>query len=208
MEVWLVRHGVTAHNREGIWQGQRDVPLAPEGRAQARRLAERLARLRLTWTTLYASDLSRALETAQIVAGRLGLAVRTDRRLREVCVGELAGLTRDEVEDRYGDYVARSQEDPWRTRFPGGETLADLQERVWTFLAELGEGRHLVVSHGGAIRAAVLKTVEAQGAVPWRLRLENTSITRLHFPEGARKGGFVHSVGDAAHLEPGWDLSG
>ncbi|ADR35693.1 phosphoglycerate mutase [Oceanithermus profundus DSM 14977] len=208
MEVWLVRHGVTAHNQNGIWQGQRDVPLAPEGRAQARRLAERLARLDLTWTTLHASDLSRALETARIVAERLGLGVRPDRRLREVCVGELAGLTRPEVQARFADYVARSQEDPWHTRFPGGETLAELYDRVWAFLNELGDGRHLVVSHGGAIRAAVLGVLEAQSAVPWRIRLENTSITRLHFPEGAAGGGFVHTVGDAAHLEAGWDLDG
>jgi len=208
VEVWLVRHGVTAHNQEGIWQGQRDVPLAPEGRAQARRLAARLARLGLTWTTLYASDLARAAETARIVAERLGLAVHTDRRLREVCVGELSGLTRPEVNARYGDYVTRSQADPWRTRFPGGETLAELYDRVWAFLNELGEGRHLVVSHGGAIRAAVLGVLEAQRATPWRIRLENTSITRLHFPEGPRAGGFVHAVGDAAHLEPGWDPDG
>jgi probable phosphoglycerate mutase len=208
VEVWLVRHGVTAHNQDGIWQGQRDVPLAPEGRAQARRLAERLARLGLTWTALYTSDLSRAAETARIVGARLGLEPRSDRRLREVCVGELSGLTRPEVQARFGDYVQRSQQDPWRTRFPGGETLAELYERVWAFLRELGEGRHLVVSHGGAIRAAVLGVLESRAAVPWRLRLENTSITRLHFPEGASGGGFVHTVGDAAHLEAGWDLDG
>ncbi|WP_456476666.1 histidine phosphatase family protein [Oceanithermus sp.] len=204
MEVWLVRHGVTAHNQEGIWQGQRDVPLTPEGREQARRLAERLARLGFVWTTLYASDLSRAEETARILGERLGLAVRRDRRLREVCVGDLAGLTRDQVQARFGDYVERSRRDPWNARFPGGETLAELYERVWAFLSELGDGRHLVVSHGGAIRAAVLGVLEAESAVPWRIRLENTSITRLHFPEGTRGGGYVHAVGDAAHLEPGF----
>ena len=204
MEVWLVRHGVTAHNQEGIWQGQRDVPLAPEGRDQARRLAERLARLGLVWTSLYASDLSRTEETARILGERLGLAVRRDRRLREVCVGELAGLTRDQVQARFGDYVERSRSDPWNARFPGGETLAELAQRVEAFLRELGEGRHLVVSHGGAIRAAVLRVLEAETSVPWRIRLENTSITRLHFPEGPRAGGYVHAVGDAAHLEPGF----
>jgi len=208
VEVWLVRHGVTAHNQNGIWQGQRDVPLAPEGRAQARRLAERLARLDLTWTSLHTSDLSRAFETARIVGARLGLEPRRDRRLREVCVGELAGLTRPEVQARFADYVTRSQQDPWHTRFPGGETLAELYDRVWAFLRELADGRHLVVSHGGAIRAAVLGVLEARNAVPWRIRLENTSITRLHFPEGVTGGGFVHAVGDAAHLEAGWDLDG
>jgi len=203
VEVWFIRHGVTRHNQDGIWQGQRDVPLAPEGYEQARRLAERLARAGLTWTALYTSDLARAAETARILGERLGLTPRSDRRLREVCVGELSGLARRDVAERYGDYLARSREDPWNTRFPGGETMAELAERVWRFVEELGGGRYLVVSHGGAIRAAVLRTLAAATPAPWRIRLENTSITRLRFPEGVAAGGYVDSVGDAAHLEPG-----
>ncbi len=206
MEVWFIRHGVTKHNMDRVWQGQRDVPLAPAGREQARRLAARLERLGLTWTALYASDLSRADETARILGARLGLAVQQDRRLREVCVGQLSGLSRPEVEKRYGEYLQSTREDPWLTRFPGGETLAELSERVWSFVRELGGGRYLVVSHGGAIRAALLRVLESRDAVPWRIRLENTSITRLHFPNGAAAEGFVNSVGDAAHLEPGFSL--
>lgn len=206
MEVWLIRHGVTGHNKNGFWQGQRDVPLAPEGVEQARRLALRLERLGLTWTALYTSDLSRAVRTAEILGERLGLVPQRDRRLREVCVGELSGLSREQVRQRYAEYVARSQSDPWHTRFPGGETLAELSERVWSFLRELGDGRYLVVSHGGAIRTAVLRVLGGEGAVPWRIRLENTSITRLHWPEGARGEGFINTVGDAAHLEPAWML--
>jgi len=204
VEVWFIRHGVTSYNQNGVWQGQRDVPLAPEGRRQAELLAARLARLGQTWTALYASDLSRALETARIVGGRLDLTPRPDKRLREVCVGELSGLDREEVRRRYPDYLERSRQDPWETRIPGGETLNELAERVWEFLRELGNGRYLVVSHGGAIRAAVVRTLEAETRTPWRIRLENTSITRLHFPEGLEEGGYALTVGDAAHLEPGF----
>ena len=208
MEVWLVRHGVTNHNKNRVWQGQRDVPLAPEGLEQARRLAVRLERLGLTWTALYTSDLSRASRTARVLGERLGLTPRPDKRLREVCVGELSGLSRPQVLERYGEYVTSSRRDPWNTRFPGGETLSELSERVWSFLRGLGDGRYLVVSHGGAIRAAVLRVLESNDAVPWRIRLENTSITRLYWPEGVSGEGYVHTVGDAAHLEPGWEPEG
>jgi probable phosphoglycerate mutase len=208
VEVWLVRHGVTNHNKNRVWQGQRDVPLAPEGLEQARRLAARLERLGLTWTALYTSDLSRAAKTADVLGERLGLTPRPDKRLREVCVGELSGLGRPQVLERYGDYVKESRRDPWNTRFPGGETLSELAKRVWAFLSELGDGRYLVVSHGGAIRAAVLRVLESNDAIPWRIRLENTSITRLYWPDGVRDEGYVHTVGDAAHLEPGWELEG
>ncbi len=204
MEVWLIRHGVTSYNQNGVWQGQRDIPLAPEGRRQAELLAKRLARLGQTWTALYTSDLSRAAETARVLGQQLGLAPRSDKRLREVCVGELSGLDREQVRQHFADYLERSRQDPWQTKFPGGETLAELSRRVWAFMEELGSGRYLVVTHGGAIRAAVLRTLEAETPAPWRIKLDNTSITRLHFPEGLQAGGYVHTVGDAAHLEPGF----
>ncbi|WP_457636627.1 histidine phosphatase family protein [Oceanithermus sp.] len=208
MEVWLVRHGVTAYNQNGVWQGQRDIPLAPEGRRQAELLALRLERLGETFTALYTSDLSRAAETARILGRRLGLEPRTDRRLREVCVGELSGLDRETVRRNYPEYLESSRRDPWHTRFPGGESLAELAERIADFLDGLGSGRYLVVTHGGAIRAAVLRALAADTPEPWRIRLENTSLTRLYYPEGPRAGGYVHAVGDAAHLEPGFVAEG
>src|SRR5690242_8696605 len=87
----LVRHGETDWNAEGRLQGQTDRPLNEYGRRQARELAERLAGDGVV--AIYASDLSRAKETAEIVGGRLGLPVVVDPDLRERNWGTWEGLT-------------------------------------------------------------------------------------------------------------------
>src|SRR5581483_12433051 len=82
----LVRHGETDWNSERRWQGHADEPLNETGRAQAREVADELADRSID--AVYSSDLSRARETAEIIAARLGLSVTTDARLGEVDVGD------------------------------------------------------------------------------------------------------------------------
>ena len=138
--LMLVRHGETDWNADGRLQGQTDRPLSEFGRRQARQLAEELADDGLE--AIYASDLSRARETAEIVGERLGLAVALDADLREKDWGNWEGLTaveRDRVE-----FV--------------GETTEAHQERVLAALTRIAErhprGRILVVTHGGSMRRA------------------------------------------------------
>lgn len=137
----LVRHGETDWNADGRLQGQTDRPLSEFGRRQARQLAEELAGEELD--AIYASDLARARETAQIVAEGLGLPVALDPDLREKDWGNWEGLTgveRDRVE-----FV--------------GESTAAHQERTLRALRRIAEqhpdgGRILVVTHGGSMRRA------------------------------------------------------
>ena len=137
----LVRHGETDWNADGRLQGQTDRPLSEFGRRQARQLAEELAGEELD--AIYASDLARARETAQIVAERLELPVAFDPDLREKDWGNWEGLTgveRDRVE-----FV--------------GESTAAHQERTLRALRRIAEqhpdgGRILVVTHGGSMRRA------------------------------------------------------
>ena len=134
----LVRHGETDWNAEGRLQGHTDRPLNDFGRRQAIALAEQLAREPLD--AVYASDLARARETAEIVAGRLVLPVVLDESLREKNWGTWEGLTpseRDAVE-----FV--------------GESTAEHRERMLAALRRIAErhpdGRVLVVTHGGSMR--------------------------------------------------------
>src|SRR6476661_9887592 len=106
----LVRHGETDWNADGRLQGHTDRPLSDFGRRQARQLAEELAEEKLD--AIYASDLSRARETAEIVGVRLGLGVVIDPGLREKDWGTWEGLTgveRDRVEF-VGESTERSEE--------------------------------------------------------------------------------------------------
>ena len=195
-EVWYIRHGETTWNAEKRFQGHLDIPLSPVGVGQAFRLAERLRRSGLRFDGLYSSDLRRAQETAQALAQLLGLPLNTTPLLREIDVGELAGLTREEAQARFPAFFRQAEEDPWGIRRPGGESMAELAGRLLAFLENLPAGRHLVVTHGGVVRAALKLVLRLDGDTWRRFHIQNASITRILYPEGE-----VLSVGDTAHLE-------
>jgi broad specificity phosphatase PhoE len=159
--IWLARHGETDDNREPLRiQGHRDVGLNGTGRAQAERLARRVAGCNVQVASLHASHLIRALDTARIVGDEVGLQPQIDRRLAESHRGEWEGRRWEDVaaEDPRG-YAA------WRAagpdfRFPGGESLAEHSERVEQALDEIRDGGRLpalVVCHGGTIRVALCR---------------------------------------------------
>lgn len=157
--VLLARHGETEWNLAGRWQGGTDVRLSDAGRAQARAMAEKLRGMVPAPVRVHASDLDRAVETASIVAGLLGLpAPRREPRLRERGFGCFEGLTREECAVRHPEAWARYLADR-RSTPPGAEAQELIVARVLAAMQEIaadaavdGNGPHLVVSHGGAIR--------------------------------------------------------
>ncbi len=134
----LVRHGETDWNADGRLQGHTDRPLNDYGRRQAARLAEELAGEQID--AVYASDLARARETAEILAERLGLPVVVDAGLREKDWGSWEGLT--PAERATVEYV--------------GESTGAHRERVLATVRRIAErhpgGHVLVVTHGGSLR--------------------------------------------------------
>jgi broad specificity phosphatase PhoE len=151
----VARHGETDWNRENRFQGHADPPLNELGRRQSEELAEALEGEGIA--RVYTSPLRRAAETAEIVAGRLGIEVELVEALREIDVGAWSGLTRDEVAERFPAEYTR-----WLERAPhgfeDGESYEDLAARVMPALRRLAD-RHrsatiLVVTHGGPSRVA------------------------------------------------------
>jgi probable phosphoglycerate mutase len=134
----LVRHGETDWNAEGRLQGHTDRPLNAYGRRQAAELAERLAAEEVD--AVYASDLARARETAEIVGERLGLPVALDPDLREKDWGTWEGLTPDE---RAGVELVGESTEAHRDRMLGA--LRRIASRH-------PGGRVVVVTHGGSLR--------------------------------------------------------
>ena len=131
----LIRHGETDWNVEGRYQGQADPPLNARGEAQARRLAEELQGVDMD--VLYASPLRRALQTARVIAERLKLPLHTEPRLMEIHLGEWQGLLWYEIADRYPDLFRRWQTEPWEVAPPGGESLAQVQSRVYAAVDDI-----------------------------------------------------------------------
>lgn len=195
-ELWLIRHGETPWNLEGRFQGHLDVHLSPTGLHQAYRVAERLSANGEHFDGLYSSDLQRATLTAKPIAEALGLYTQQDPRIREIYAGKLEGLLRSEIDALYPCYREAVQTNPWNARRPEGETMAEVASRTQAFFDGLPEGRFIVVTHGGVIRAALKLVLGLDDRVWRKFQIGNTSITRLLYPEGT-----ALSVGDMGHLE-------
>ena len=174
--VWLARHGRTAYNAVGRFQGHLPVPLDDLGREQARELAGAAAEL--APVVLVASPLARAWETAQIVADRIGLAPIADDRFVETDAGDWTDRTFEDVIARDADGFARFAALDLTWGFPGGERFADQQVRVLSGIADWRArdvgGPVLVVCHGVTIRLAQLGLGLDGAAVP-----ENGSLAAL-----------------------------
>lgn len=171
----LVRHGETDWNSGGRIQGSTDIPLNDTGRAQARELAEALAaEYAGRDVVVVSSDLSRAAETADILAGALGTAVsRRMPGLQERSYGDAEGMDAPTFYETYG---------PWHAAdVPGAETWPVVRERALAALAEVvasaPEGTDVIaVAHGALIREVILYATD--GAFPREgERLPNCSAT-------------------------------
>jgi alpha-ribazole phosphatase/probable phosphoglycerate mutase len=177
----LIRHGETAWNAEGRFQGQMNTPLNDTGRRQAHIIAHALADRH--FDLIYTSDLARAAETAAIVAHPHGLVPIPDTRLREAYFGEWEGLSLPEITARWPEIVSAWRADSLHTRPPGGETLEQVQARVIDFLhatvREHPEDDICIVGHGGSLRAIIAYALGADLSIFRRLRLDNCSLTKI-----------------------------
>lgn len=144
--IVVLRHGRTRWNAERRYQGQADPPLDEVGQAQAVEVAALVAAMRPD--LLISSDLARARQTAEQVAGLSGVPVRQDVRLRERHLGHWQGLTRDEVATRYPDEFADWLAGRDVTR-RGGESRKQVAERALELIDELPVlPMTVLVSHG------------------------------------------------------------
>jgi alpha-ribazole phosphatase len=149
----LIRHGETDWNAEGRYQGQIDIPLNKRGREQAAQLAQALSDAHLA--AIYASDLARASETAEVLARAAGLQVQVDPRLREINQGRWEGRLFSEIRAEYPEELRRRRDDLLAFAPPGGEVVRQVKERVLAAIADIVR-RHpaqsvAIVSHGLAL---------------------------------------------------------
>lgn len=198
--VYLVRHGETTWNSLLKFQGQTDIPLSDLGRQQARLLARRLSREK--FQSCFASDLTRASETAEILAEPHGLSVQKIPALRELNFGAWEGLTIPEIKKLFDEEIKQWWSSPLTTRVPKGETLAEMVERSTLAIKKIidshSDGNVLVVSHGGAIRSIVGCVLGMDLNQYWRLKQDNASLNIVDFPEWEK--GILMLFNDRSHL--------
>ncbi|WP_347490923.1 alpha-ribazole phosphatase [Desulfoscipio sp. XC116] len=181
--MFLVRHGETAWNKETRLQGRTDVPLSEKGIKQAKALSNRLAEQDVT--AFFSSSLSRARETAAIIAEPHNKSVQVVPDLQELNFGHWEGMTVEEIRRKYQRESAAWWSSPLQTRVPGGETLAELAERsvraVKTIVEQYPEKNVLVVAHGGVIRSIVATVLGIDLNQYWQLRQDNASLSIIDF---------------------------
>ena len=190
-DIIFLRHGESVGNAESRWQGQADFPLTDKGRGQAQALADRWLAEGRSFDCILSSPLKRAKETADIIAEALDLPVETESVWLERNVGEVSGMTSDEVNRRYPNrefltpysaIVGDEGEGDWELYLRAGQALYQLLRRV--------PGKYLVVSHGGLLNqimyAIVGITPQANFSGP-RFRFKNTGFAHVnYFPKSHR----------------------
>ena len=200
MRLVLVRHGETAWNKAGRFQGQSPVGLNPRGLSQARQVAKALSALKPE--ALYSSPLPRCLMTAQEISRELSIPVQPLEGIKEVNLGELEGITGDEMRTKYADIYAAWRKDPAEVVFPGGESIGQLQQRAWTAIEEIEKAHPnrvllVAVSHNFAIRAILCRFLGLPLARFHMLRVDLGSISILQANSSTRQ---LLSVNEKCHL--------
>jgi len=161
-QLFLVRHGETDWNVTQRFQGQSDVPLNENGHQQAAAIAQRLAAEQIH--AIYASDLSRAWDTASAIASHHEIDIAAEPRLREGSFGQWEGATYDELQQRHPEAVKAWHEDLGSFAPPDGETLHQLAARVASFYEHIQtkpqDETVLLVAHGGSLQILICHLLE------------------------------------------------
>lgn len=201
MRIVFVRHGETEYNAESRYQGHTDTNLSKLGRQQAAAVASRLSGENVA--AVYTSDLSRASETARVIAAFHDLPVQSDESLRECAFGEWEGLTVKEIAERYAELFRNYIRDSVTHRAPGGERLEQLQDRVVCAVSRIAE-RHrddtvVIVTHGGPVRAFFCYALGATLETFRKIKLDNCALTTFSLGSDGRW--FLEVLNDTCHLE-------
>lgn len=181
MKMILIRHGQTEWNALQKYQGHTDVHLNELGRKQAATAAQYL-KDHETIEAVYASDLSRTRETAEILSRSINLPVITDSRLRELSFGLWEGMTFNEVYKEYREEFDNWYNNTSEFKVPGGESFNELVTRVMQALHEIAaehRGTVVVATHGGVIMA-LLNHLGAASDL-WQGGVEPGSISFFEF---------------------------
>lgn len=153
MKMIILRHGEAEWNLQDRAMGQLDSPLTAKGIRQAYALGDRVGRL--SFTTLYSSDLGRAAETANIIASICDKKVIFNSELREWNVGIFQGLTIPEMHEKFPQERQDYERNDFEYLIPEGESLRQLRQRSFRVLTAIAQ-RHsdetvVVVTHGGIL---------------------------------------------------------
>jgi probable phosphoglycerate mutase len=202
MRLILARHGETAWNQQGRYQGQIDIDLSAEGERQARALGERLRAIEIDRAV--SSPLSRSRRTAELALGAERTALLTlDPGFAEIAHGEWEGKLASEIAALDSDRLVAWRREPHTVQMPGGESIEQVRARAWAALERasggLGAEQTLfVVAHDAVNRALICQVLGLPLARLWSFRQAPATTNLLEGPTLAQLE--VVRLNDAAHV--------
>jgi broad specificity phosphatase PhoE len=199
--IYLVRHGQTAWNKEEIFRGRANVPLNEIGFREAELVGEYLKGMDIH--VIYSSPLSRARETARIIAQVFNLKVQPLVGIIDMRFGRWEGHSLQEIRKNDGELYRQWREEPHRVSLPGGESLEDVRVRAMAALGEViqyHQGKNLVlVSHRVINKVIICGILGIDNSHFWQIGQDTAAINLIEFKEGK----YVLSLlNETCHLKP------
>lgn len=178
--IYLIRHGESVANKQGIYQGQGvDTGLTVLGQKQALAAAKRLRKIK--FKAIYASPLKRTKETAEIIARQFGLPILNDIRLLEINHGTWEGKNLDEFTFEETEVLKIWKNKPNLCQMPKGEHFNDVVKRVEKFFEKIKKqtGQFAIITHDVVLRIIIAKIGGLAYENIWQLTLDNCGLTTL-----------------------------
>lgn len=182
LRLILVRHGETAANSRGIYQGQTlDVGLTSCGKNQARILKQEIGNFKPD--AIFASPLKRTLQTAKIIADGQKTLVKVDGRLQEICHGNWEGKAKEDVCLNYPELFKLWKTKPSLAQMEKGENCYQVADRVMRFLQDLVRDYKnrtvLIVGHDLVLRILITIALNLAFGNIWKFQLDNGGLTLI-----------------------------
>ena len=183
MRIYLVRHGQTNDNIKNLMQGWKDTPLNDVGRTQAYQLIPFFESQSID--VIYASDLSRAYETARIISQAIHKEVFVDKQLREMYLGFWEGRSWQEIEAEFAYFLSKPENEKNALNIHEGESYIEFQLRAISVFKKIIK-QHLnknvmIVTHGGVIREIIGHIMNINQGQKDAIPIRNCSVSMIEY---------------------------
>lgn len=203
MKFFVVRHGETEWNKLGRFQGHTDISLNERGLSQAKETAVVSA----DWghSAVYSSPLIRTVQVAEEIAKVTPMEIRQDAGLKELSLGELEGVTGEEMRNGWPETFAAWRAGPEKITMPNGESLGQLRDRAWQVILDIEQKHSLeesvvVISHNFAIRSIINELLGVPLEFFHRMSLNLASVCTFDSDDRGRR---LTGYNSTSHLSPG-----